>query len=56
MRVTVDRFNGEVAVLLIRPEEKHQVLFPRKFIFIHDTAKLKADLVQAQEKMECAAP
>lgn len=29
MKVTVDRFEGETAVLLVRPEENHQILFPR---------------------------
>lgn len=32
MKVTVDRFEGEIAVLLIRPEETQQILFPRKLL------------------------
>ena len=32
MKVTVDRFEGEVAVLLVRPEENHQILFPRELL------------------------
>jgi hypothetical protein len=32
MKVTVDRFEGETAVLLVRPEENHQILFPRELL------------------------
>ncbi len=32
MKVTVDRFEGEVAVLLVRPGETQQILFPRKLL------------------------
>ena len=30
--MTVDRFEGEIAVLLVRPDEKHQILFPRELL------------------------
>ena len=29
MKVTVDRFEGEIAVLLVRPEETQKILLPR---------------------------
>jgi hypothetical protein len=32
MKVTVDRFEGETAVLLVRPEETQQILFPRELL------------------------
>jgi hypothetical protein len=32
MKVTVDRFEGETAVLLVRPEENRQILFPRELL------------------------
>jgi len=32
MKVTVDRFEGETAVLLVRSEEKQQILFPRELL------------------------
>ncbi|WP_440949706.1 DUF3006 domain-containing protein [Methanosphaerula subterraneus] len=32
MKVTVDRFEGEIAVLLVRPEETQQILFPRELL------------------------
>jgi len=32
MKVTVDRFEGETAVLLVRPEESQQILFPRELL------------------------
>lgn len=32
MKVTVDRFEGEIAVLLVRPEETKQILFPRELL------------------------
>jgi hypothetical protein len=32
VKVTVDRFEGEVAVLLVRPEETQQVLVPRALL------------------------
>lgn len=32
MKVTVDRFEGEIAVLLVRPEENYQILFPRSML------------------------
>lgn len=32
MKVTVDRFEGDIAVLLVRPEEKHQILMPRALL------------------------
>jgi len=32
MKVTVDRFEGEIAILLVRPEEKQQILFPRALL------------------------
>ena len=32
MKVTVDRFEGETAVLLVRPEENQQILFPRELL------------------------
>ena len=32
MKVTVDRFEGEIAVLLVRPEENQQILFPRELM------------------------
>lgn len=32
MKVTVDRFEGEIAVLLVRPEERYQILFPQELL------------------------
>lgn len=32
MKATVDRFEGEIAVLLVRPEETQQILFPRELL------------------------
>jgi len=32
MKATVDRFEGDIAVLLVRPEEKHQILMPRQYL------------------------
>lgn len=32
MKVTVDRFEGEIAVLLVRPEETQQILVPRELL------------------------
>ncbi len=32
MKVTVDRFEGDIAVLLVRPEETQQILFPRTLL------------------------
>ena len=32
MKVTVDRFEGETAVLLVRPDENQQILFPRELL------------------------
>ena len=32
MKVTVDRFEGKTAVLLVRPEETLQILFPKKLL------------------------
>ncbi len=32
MKVTVDRFEGGDAVLLVRPEEKYRILFPRNML------------------------
>lgn len=32
MKVTVDRFEGETAVLLVRPEETQRILFPRELL------------------------
>lgn len=32
MKVTVDRFEGETAVLLVRPAETKQILFPRELL------------------------
>lgn len=32
MKVTVDRFEGEIAVLLVRPEETRQILVPRELL------------------------
>ena len=32
MKVTVDRFEGETAVLLVRSDETQQILFPRKLL------------------------
>ena len=32
MKVTVDRFEGETAVLLVRPEETQHILFPRELL------------------------
>ncbi len=32
MKGTVDRFKGEIAVLLVRPEETQQILFPRELL------------------------
>jgi hypothetical protein len=28
----VDRFEGENVILLVRPEEKHQIFFPRELL------------------------
>lgn len=32
MKVTVDRFEGKIAVLLVRPEETCTILFPKKLL------------------------
>jgi len=32
MKATVDRIEGDVAVLLVRPEEKDQILIPRRYL------------------------
>ncbi len=32
MKVMVDRFEGEIAVLLVRPEEIRQILVPRELL------------------------
>ena len=32
MKVTVDRFEGGIAVLLVRPEETQAILFPRELL------------------------
>lgn len=32
MKATVDRFEGDIVVLLVRPEEKHQILMPRQYL------------------------
>ena len=32
MKVTVDRFEGEIAVLLVRPDETRQILVPRELL------------------------
>lgn len=32
MKVMVDRFEGEIAVLLVRPEETRQILVPRELL------------------------
>ena len=32
MKVTVDRFEGDTAVLLVRPDENQQILFPRELL------------------------
>ena len=32
MKVTVDRFEGDVAVLLVRPDETLQILVPRELL------------------------
>lgn len=32
MKVTVDRFEGGIAVLLVRPEETQTILFPRELL------------------------
>ena len=32
MKVRVDRFEGETAVLLVRPEDSQQILFPRELL------------------------
>ena len=32
MKVTVDRFEGETAVLLVRPDENQKIFFPRELL------------------------
>ena len=32
MKVTVDRFEGEAAVLLVQPDENQQIFFPRELL------------------------
>lgn len=32
MKVTVDRFEGEIAVLLVRQEETRKILFPKELL------------------------
>jgi len=32
MKVTVDRFEGDTAVLLVRPDGNQQILFPRELL------------------------
>ena len=32
MKVTVDRFEGEAAVLLVQPDENQQIFFPQELL------------------------
>lgn len=66
MKVTVDRFEEETAVLLVRPEETPQILFPRELLpgvekgdileitatrEIHETKEVRARVSSLIEKL-----
>ena len=49
MKVTVDRFEGEIAVLLVRPDEKYRILFPRVILPGVKEGDLLEIMVQREE-------
>jgi len=55
MKVTVDRFEGETAVLLVRPEETKQILFPRELLPGVAEGDILAITVEKEEKETDAA-
>ena len=51
MKATVDRFEGEIAVLLVRPEETQQILFPRDLLLGVEEGDI-IDITIMREKRE----
>ena len=55
MKVTVDRFEGETAVLKVRPGEKQQILFPRELLPGVDEGDILDITVENEEQETDAA-
>ena len=55
MKVTVDRFEGETAVLLVRPEETQQILFPRALLQnVSEGEILELSVIRESEETDAA--
>ena len=55
MRARVDRFEGKTAVLLVRPDEQHQILVPRELmpgVKKGDIIEISLENILTQEKRQ----